>query len=378
MRINKDKIKKFFIGLVWLLAGVCFVALLVSGVRDKDARLCKGVQIEISGVSNNFFIDKNDVYAIIKNFGGDSTGRRSLASINLLRIEKELEKDLWVKDAELFFDNNDILKVSVQEREPVARVFTLGGNTFYIDSSCMRLPLSDKFSARLPLFTGFTSDAVILSSGDSSLLSDIENISLKIRADSFLMAMIDQVDIMPNRSFEMTPTIGKQKIIFGDASNTDEKFSKLKLFYKNVIPLAGWSRYKTINLQYKNQVVGVIRGLDDVAADSVKTLQMIKSIADDAAKRASDSIQNFIPDTDKAGDSSMVQQSIQRDDEGIASADNMKVPKEDKAPLPGAGSGKAPPVAVQGPKPPVAVPKQKPTKPPIKKTAAKSKQGNDY
>lgn len=374
MKINKSKIKNFLTGLVWVLAAACFIALLVSGVRDKDARLCKGVQIEITGVSNNFFIDKNDVYAIIKNFGCDSTLKRSLALIDLRRIEKELEKDLWVKDAELFFDNNDLLKVSVQEREPVARVFTTGGNTFYIDSSCMRLPLSEKFSARLPLFTGFVSDAAILSSADSSLLSDIKNISLQIRADSFLMAMIDQVDIMPNRSFEMTPKIGKQEIIFGDASDASEKFSKLKLFYKNVMAQAGWNRYKAINLQYKNQVVGVIRGQEDVAADSLKTLQLIQTIAVEAAKKAADSLQNFVPDADKGVDSSMSQQSIQRDDEGMAPAGIIKAPKV-SVPVPVTAAPKVPSVPVQHPKLPAAVPKQKPAKPPMKKPA---KPGNDY
>ena len=346
-------------------------------MRDKDARLCKGVQIEISGVSNNFFIDKNDVYSIIKYFGGDSTRKRTLASIDLGRIENELEKDLWVKDAELFFDNNDILKVSVQEREPVARVFTTGGNTFYIDSSCMRLPLSEKFSARLPLFTGFVSDAAILSSADSSLLINIKNLSLQIRADSFLMAMIDQVDILPNRSFEMTPKNGKQEIIFGDASDAAEKFSKLKIFYKNVMQQAGWNRYKAINLQYKNQVVGVIKGQEDVIGDSLKTLQLIKSIAVEAAKKAADSLLNFVPDTDKAADSSMSQYSIQRDEEGMTHAGIIKTPKE-KMPVPGAFAPKAPAVSAPSPKAPAAVPKQKPAKPPIKKPASNPKPGNDY
>lgn len=327
MQINKNKIKQIFISLVWLLAGAGCIVLLVSGVRSKNAQRCKAVQIEISGVSDNFFIDKTDVYNIIKNFGGDSTGNRSLAAVDLRLIEKELEKDVWVKKAELFFDNNDILKVKVEEREPVARIFTTGGNTFYTDSSSMRLPLSEKFSARLPVFTGFPSDAVVLSSADSNLLSSIKNISLKIRADSFLMAMIDQVDITANRSFEMTPKIGNQIIIFGDANDADEKFSKLKLFYKNVIANAGWDRYQSINLQYKNQVVAVVKGRADVVADSLRTLALIKSIAENAAGRSADSTQNFPADLERIRtDSSMLQQQSVQRDEGIEPAGNLKLP----------------------------------------------------
>jgi len=59
-------------------------------------------------------------------------------------MESLLEKNVWIKDAQLFFDNNGILRVSVTEREPIARVFTREGNSFYIDSSGVQLPLSDK------------------------------------------------------------------------------------------------------------------------------------------------------------------------------------------------------------------------------------------
>lgn len=274
----------------------------------------KGVEIEIGGVSNNFFIDKNDVYAIVKRFGGDSTQKKSLASVDLRRIEEALKKDVWIKNAELFFDNNDMLKVLVEEREPIARIFSLTGNTFYTDSSCMVLPLSEKFSARVPVFTGFPSDAKILSKPDSLLLRDIKNISLKIAADSFLMAMIDQVDITPAKGFEMVPKIGKQQIIFGDATDADAKFANLKLFYKNVITKAGWNKYKTINLQYKDQVVAAIRGKEDVTADSLHTLELLKAIAADAAAKATDTAQGFIQAAERNVTDTLPQQSVERDE----------------------------------------------------------------
>ena len=319
MKINKQNIIRFFINLLWVLVGSASIVLLVSAVHNKEVKVCKGVEINISGVSTNFFIDKTDVYNIIKNFGGDSMQNKSLASIDLGRIEKALEKDVWVKNAELYFDNNNFLKVSVEEREPVARLFTVTGNTFYIDSSCMMLPLSDKFSARLPVFTGFTSDARILAKDDSSLLCSIKNMSLKILSDTFLMAMIDQIDISTNRSFELVPKLGKQRIIFGDATDVNSKFDKLKLFYKDVITQSGWNRYSTINLQYKNQVVASIRGKEDIKADSLRTMQLIKFIAEDAARRSADSSQTFLPETDKrVADSALIQQSIEREGEGIA------------------------------------------------------------
>ena len=371
MNINKKYIVKFLINLMWVVVGSACITLLVSAVHNKEVKVCKAVEINITGVSSNFFIDKTDVYNIIKNFGGDSTKKKSLASIDLGRIEKELEKDVWVKNAELYFDNNNCLKVSVEEREPVARLFTITGNTFYIDSSCKILPLSDKFSARLPVFTGFTSDARILAKSDSALLYGVKIISLKILADTFLMAMIDQVDINASRSFELIPKLGKQRIIFGDATDVATKFDKLKLFYKDVITQSGWNRYSTINLQYKDQVVASIRGKEDVKADSLRTMQLIKFIAEDAARRSADSTQTFLPETDKrVADSSLVQQSIEREDEGaskeivvpsviVAPALNLKpVPVIIEKPIvPKAASVVSKPNVVTVNKAPVAIPK---------------------
>ena len=50
-----------------------------------------------------------------------------------------------------------------------------------------------------------------------------------------------------------------EKIIeFGKAETdkvVEEKFSKLKVFYKEAIPYEGWEKYKSISLKYDKQIV---------------------------------------------------------------------------------------------------------------------------
>jgi cell division protein FtsQ len=246
-------------------------------------------------------------------------------------MERELEKNVWVRSAELFFDNNEILQVNVQEREPIARVFTTSGATFYIDNELAMLPLSEKFSARLPVFTNFPSDNKVLSKADSNLLAGIKTMSLAIQRDPFSMAMIEQVDINQQRLFEMVPKIGNQLIQFGDAADAEAKLSKLKLFYKEIMVKAGWNKYSVINVQYRNQVVAKIKGAEDVAADSLRTLQLMQLIADRAQQAANDSLQTIQPDTRiNTVDSNMIQQSIQRD-ENIESTLENAVPDQPAA-----------------------------------------------
>jgi cell division protein FtsQ len=327
---NKKRysIQNILLAALWVAIGAGTVVFLVAAVQKKNLQHCKGIEINIMGINNNFFIDKSDVQKIISRYAGENSIGRPIEKFNLVAMEAALKKDVWIKNAELFFDNNEILQVSIEEREPIARIFTPGGNTFYIDSSNMILPLSEKFSARVPVFTGFPSEVKILTKPDSNLLNDIKMIGLLIQKDSFLMAMIDQVDITAQRTFEMIPKIGSQVIVFGDASEATNKFRKLKLFYQKVMVKMGWNRYSIINLQYKNEVVAKIKGKDDESADSLRTIHMMEIIAANAAKYAEDLSDNFIQEDKKNNDSSMIQQSMQRDETGeISNTDEEPTPQ---------------------------------------------------
>ena len=317
---NKKRysIKKILFATLWLVVGIGTTVLLVAGVKKRDAAKCKEVVIKISGIENidgPKFVDEEDILNTIEKISVGNPKGKTIGSFNLKEIEEELEKSKWVKNAELFFDNNNVLKVNLQEREPVARIFTTGNTSFYIDTALMMLPLSDKFSAKLPVFTGFPSDKIVLSVADSSLLNEVKVISIAIQKNPFRMAMIDQVDITPQRSFEMIPKIGNQIIMFGNAIDAAEKFDKLELFYKDVMVKTGWNKYSVIDVQYKNQIVAKRKGAEDKTADSVRTLQIMQLIAINAAKHAEDSVQTILQDnSNNTADSSMIQQSIQRED----------------------------------------------------------------
>lgn len=300
---------------MWIALGSAIVFILVAAIKGKSEHSCKGIEINIHGVSNNFFVDKKDILDAIAVSEKVNPVGKSIGSFNLKKMEIELERDVWIKSAELFFDNNEMLQVVVYEREPIARVFTSAGTTFYIDNELAMLPLSEKFSARLPVFTNFPSDKKVLSKADSSLLNGIKMVSLAIQKDSFCMAMIEQIDINPQRSFEMVPKIGNQLIVFGDASDVELKLNKLKLFYKEIMLKAGWNNYSVINVAYKNQVVARRKAAEDIVADSLRAKQLMHEIAERAQRAAGDSLQTILPDNNKnTGDGSMIQQSIERDE----------------------------------------------------------------
>ncbi len=289
-RYNSTKILG---NILWTLLGLATIVLLGAAISLRNHKRCKGVNINISGIQNNFFIDKKEIRDLLEKLCNGTPVGKTLSSFNLASIEKTIQKNEWIKNAELFFDNNKVLRVEVIEREPVARIFTKGGTSFYLDSTLATLPLSDKSSARVPVFSNFPSQPNTLTKADSNLLSGINKISTYILKDSFWMAQIDQVDITSDRTFDMVPKVGNQIIVFGNADNYEEKFNELLTFYKQVASKVGWNKYSKINVQYKGQVVAVKRGSEDVIQDLLRTKQMMQTIVIAAQQQANDSVNNI-------------------------------------------------------------------------------------
>lgn len=270
--------KKRFIQAVWILFGMGAMVLFGAAMVKKNQKTCAGVQIEISGASQHMFMDEKEILQILNLSGkikGTPTGK-----INLRTLERVLEKNSWIQNAEMYFDNNQILEVKVIERQPIARVFVQGGHSFYVDSAALRLPLSDKISARVPVFTNFPSSKAILAKPDSSLLEGIVKLATFIQADSFWMAQIAQININPHNKFEVVPLIGDQLIVVGEADQLDKKFNKLKAFYQQALLQQGINTYEKLDLRFENQVVAVKRGSAkaqiDSAAAKTKLLELVE------------------------------------------------------------------------------------------------------
>jgi cell division protein FtsQ len=286
---KKFTFKKILVVSVWIILISGTVVLLVAAMSKKNQEQIAGVDIKISGVQNNYFISKKDVLDILEKINGSKLNKSVVNSLDLTAMENRLEKDQWIKKAEIFYDNNNVLQVKITECEPVARIFTVSGASFYIDSSLTRLPLSDKFSARLPVFTGFPVEVRVLKKQDSILLNEVKILSEYIGSHPFWMAQIDQIDITPVAQFELIPKLGNQVIRFGDANNYQEKFNKLLAFYKQVQTRVGWNKYSVLDIRFRNQVIGINRNAAEIKSDSLRAIQIMKNLIDEAKKNSNDS-----------------------------------------------------------------------------------------
>jgi len=261
----------------WIGLSVSALTLLIAAMEARSSKPCKDVNISIIAGANAMFVDKGDVRNVLDFIGGKLVGK-SMKEFDLSKMEDSLESNPWVSSAELYFDNNRVLHVKVEEREPIARVFTAKGNSFYIDTTLTRLPLSEKFTPRLPVFTGFPSEKTKWKGSDSILLNQMKDISLFLAADSFWMAQIDQIDINPQKQFVMVPKVGEHTILFGDGEDAAKKFRKLYAFYDEVMSKTGWNQYSTVHVGFRGQVVGTRKDAMEIRSDTTLARQLVKQM----------------------------------------------------------------------------------------------------
>lgn len=237
--------------------GVGLLVLLIAAMNTKSAKPCADVEIRFTPEANARYTGKDLVLKLMHSKGLAGIKGQPVKGIDLKTMEEKLEQHPWIRNAELYFDNQRKLQVRVEEEMPIARVFTAEGSSFYIDSSLRRLPLNDRYTPRLPVFTGFPTDRKQWKGKDSVLMAGVKTMALYLHTDSFWLAQVEQVDINERREFELWPKVGEHVVVFGDAGQAADKFHRLMLFYQQVLANRGWNAYQRIDLRFDGQIVAV-------------------------------------------------------------------------------------------------------------------------
>jgi len=251
--------QKIAIRIIWSIAAAGLIVLFVVSWKAKSAKQLTNIQVELVGESAQaLFMDEISIRVIL-NEQGVEVGM-PIEKINLTQLEQFIEKTEWVKNAEFFINNKLVLEVKIEQRIPIARIFTASGSSFYIDNEGWRLPLKQLTVLNLPVFTGFPTDQPKLSKPDSALLKDVLFFAKTIQKDSFFMAQVAQVNIEPNGTFQMVPTLGDHLVLLGSVDQLEDKLNRLFTFYKKVWVGSGVNAYQFIDCRFDHQVVALKKG----------------------------------------------------------------------------------------------------------------------
>ncbi len=272
----------------WCLLGAAGLAILIAAINSKNSSLCQGMEVEINGGGKVLFLNKKELRTELEKEGFKDIKDKKIASFDLQKMENFLRKNTWIRDVQLYFDNNQTLKIRIQERQPVARMFSVTGSSFLIDSAGVQMPVPDRTVFRLPVFTGYPQDKFGIKR-DSILNRQVLNLAMFLNQDQFWSGQIQEVNIRAAKTFQMTPLIGNQVIEFGDGTDYENKFHRLYVFYKAVMTQTGFEKYTAIKLGYSNQVIAIRKEGFISRTDSIQARRNVMEMIRMAQKMETDS-----------------------------------------------------------------------------------------
>ena len=235
MKWSKNHIK--FMALLMVIVG-----LYAFSNERNERKNVRGIDIEFVG-NQNLYITQGAVNKLlIQKFGSlDNLPKEKLA---LNTIEKTIEANKMVKNAQVFLSVNGKLTSKIEQRKPLGRVEA--NSKFYLDEDGERMPLSSSHSARVPIITGKITG--------ESLESAYELLNF-INADDFLRKNVIGIHIEAEDSYQLRFRTEEFTVKLGDIENLDEKFNKFKAFYTKANLDDTLGNYDVVSLEFNKQVV---------------------------------------------------------------------------------------------------------------------------
>lgn len=236
MRINWDYI-----------IGILLVSLVVflygfSNLKNRTQKVAD-ISIEFEQ-GDNLFMNYQMVNKLLIQNGG-TVKNLTKSVIDLHNLEAKIRSHPMVESASVFLTVDGFLKAKIRQRTPIARV-VVNNESYYIDRQAKSMPLSENFSARVLLISGYVKE---------QNNAEIQQLVAAILEDEFLKEQIIGVEIKPKNEYVLDTRVGDQKIILGKIDNLDQKFKNLGSFYIKTMADSTIYKYDSINLKYNKQVV---------------------------------------------------------------------------------------------------------------------------
>ncbi len=241
----------------WIVGILVLAMVILAAVGRKESSPSSGVEVKVRPLeSGSALLNDKDVLELINRVYGHHLEGRPIGQIDPQRIEKMLEADPFVLNADVYFDAGNKVNVRIDQREPVLRIIDNNGLNYYLDKDGIKMPLSRRYAAHVLVATGNIPphDPNFLER-KRHLLKDVFLLAQTLREDPFFQVMIEQIYVSNTGEFTLVPKLGDQKILFGKFEDAGKKLEKLKIFYREGMPYEGWRKYKTIDVRFAGQVV---------------------------------------------------------------------------------------------------------------------------
>jgi cell division protein FtsQ len=230
-----------------------FVVILGFVSGETDQVLCNRIDVVFTDTVQTRFVTDTDIRTMFRTEGLQLQGY-PLKEINTRELEEMLEKNAYIKEAEVSTDVTGKMEIRLEQRVPLARIMPEGRDGFYLDTEGKLLPLSNQFVPNILLVSG-TIEVSEGSQTREAQLREIQRFCTYVTNHPFWSEQIVQLYVNRKGEYELIPRVGAHQILMGSLDEWEKKLSNLELLYRQGFSTYGWNNYRTINLKYTNQII---------------------------------------------------------------------------------------------------------------------------
>lgn len=238
-------IKRIFI-LLFLLLITAYLIVAVTVFNTKPAdQTCKGMELIINDSIDHGFITQKEVLRLLNSKKLSPIGKK-MGDINTRLLEDELSKHPLIENVECYRTPGRKIGIEVTQRLPLLRVMAANGDNYYIDSKGKVMPIPNSLAHV----------AVVTGSVDRDFATkELYKLGIFLQNHPLWEAQIEQINVTPAKELELVPRVGEHIIFLGKPGDYEEKFERLKIFYKKGLNQVGWNKYSRISLEFSNQII---------------------------------------------------------------------------------------------------------------------------
>jgi cell division protein FtsQ len=237
--------KKHF--LLMALLALMLVGMAVYANLWKENRRVEEVVVE-----GNRVIPSREILALAK-----VPANALLFELDLFEIERRVQKNEFVKSAAVHRDLPNRVRITVEERTPVAAV-VMNGRPYYLDADGVVLPPArSPFIFDLAVLTGALPTAELLvgrQTKNRTVLDALHVLAVARAIDEHLHANISEVKLNGGAGMMLYTSDAAVPVILG-RTNIGAQLVKLAAFWKEVVARQGAENMQYIDLRFEEQVV---------------------------------------------------------------------------------------------------------------------------
>ena len=249
-------VKKILSILLWVVTAAGIVLLFVFAREDYLHTSLKSIQLLPS--TDTGFVRKTALHDEIERL----CNKRNVGTVDMMAIQKVMDDNSWIESSASYVDLDGTLNVSFKEYEPWFRVYGKNGRSVYVTRNGVVIPPSRIYTPYVLVASGnfeLRSDSVAYRLNDS-LESDKNLLNAlhwcgAIEGNDFVSHCVGQLYCNKKDLFEITVKGFDGRVIVGDTCDAADKLNRLEVFMKQRIDSPETKNLKSINLNYKNQIV---------------------------------------------------------------------------------------------------------------------------